>query len=337
MNINKVNLSNPSTKLKTPLTVHSIKIPLIRHQQGIQKQQEQQQQQSDLMNNQFESDLTELSWLTNNINMLTNTSSILTSTLSAPKTNLTITSSKTLSHRHQIEQDESSLSSLPLLSPDSPLSSSSSSTSSSSSSSSISPCLSPCSECNSSKENRAKSKKPSKKPKSAKKSDSSTNNQSTLQFSSQYKNTCGQNKPPLTLSCLIFMALEEANDKCLPVREIYEWIEENFPYYKTSENSGWKSSIRHNLSFSKCFIKMDRNESILCRPQTQDRKRRAPNTVGTCWKVNNECKGYLIQTLKKSTFWFNNSKYYSKLANFIDKFDLSEIKKIIIIITMKQA
>ena len=143
----------------------------------------------------------------------------------------------------------------------------------------------------------------------------------------KFKNTCGMNKPPLTLSCLIFMALQEATDKCLPVREIYEWIEENFPFYRNASNCGWKSSIRHNLSFSKCFKKMDRGELVLYRtnPETASqaalavngRKRRAPNSTGTCWKVNAECKSYLVQTLKKSSFWFHNAANYEHLNKYI--------------------
>ena len=117
-----------------------------------------------------------------------------------------------------------------------------------------------------------------------------------------YRNACGNNKPQLTLSCLIFMALQESKNKCLPVREIYEWIEQNFPFYKNISNGGWKSSIRHNLSFSKCFKKMDRTESIMYRCNLQKepfsslvnsnenslsgRKRRAPNAIGTCWTVS---------------------------------------------------
>jgi hypothetical protein len=139
------------------------------------------------------------------------------------------------------------------------------------------------------------------------------------------------------------MALQESRDKCLPVREIYEWIEENFPFYRSSSNNGWKSSIRHNLSFSKCFRKMDRNELVVYRSRETEatvkrvndvndtfrvngRKRRAPNSTGTCWKVNSECKSYLIQTLKKSTFWFQNAENYENLSKYINSYPISESK-----------
>ncbi len=64
-------------------------------------------------------------------------------------------------------------------------------------------------------------------------------------------------KPPLSFACMIFMALESSPTKTLPVKEIYDWIVWKFPFYRTAA-SGWKNSIRHNLSLNKCFKKVDR-------------------------------------------------------------------------------
>ena len=298
MNITKVNVINQGPKPSFLGPIQSIKIPVIRQQ------------------SEMESDLTELSWLTNNINILA--PELNNTSINQPKTNLNLIKSKTIKRERKehktLDNNESQLS---LKSPESP-----SSVSSSSSCSSISPCMSPCSTCNS-------SQKTSKK--TSKRSIILNNN---THSSISHKNNCGLNKPSITLSCLIFMALEESGEKCLPVREIYEWIEENFPYYKNNENFGWKSSIRHNLSFSKCFKKMDRNESVFLRQRPDSlnnnlvngRKRRAPNSVGTCWKVNEECKSYLIHTLKKSAFWSQNSKYYPNLASLVTSFDSSDFK-----------
>jgi hypothetical protein len=54
------------------------------------------------------------------------------------------------------------------------------------------------------------------------------------------------------------------------------------------------------------------------------RKRRAPNSIGTCWKVNPECKSYLIHTLKKSIFWHQNSHVYPKLSALVKDYDAGE-------------
>ena len=145
------------------------------------------------------------------------------------------------------------------------------------------------------------------------------------------------NKPPLTLSCLIFMAIQESKYKCLPVREIYEWIENNFPYYKFAK-TGWKSSIRHNLSFSKCFKKMDRLESCkfltnnnqnlvnsytnlnLKQHKVSNYQQRTNYVAGTCWQVNPECKSFLMQTLKKSSFWFKYNKSYPNITKLMQNY-----------------
>ncbi|VVD04227.1 unnamed protein product [Leptidea sinapis] len=61
-------------------------------------------------------------------------------------------------------------------------------------------------------------------------------------------------KPPYSFSCLIFMAIEAAPTRALPVKEIYAWIIRHFPYFKNAPQ-GWKNSVRHNLSLNKCFHK----------------------------------------------------------------------------------
>ena len=65
-------------------------------------------------------------------------------------------------------------------------------------------------------------------------------------------------KPPYSFSCLIFMAVEESEDKMLPVKDIYHWILKHFPYFNKAP-TGWKNSVRHNLSLNKCFKKVENN------------------------------------------------------------------------------
>lgn len=65
------------------------------------------------------------------------------------------------------------------------------------------------------------------------------------------------NKPPYSFSCLIFMAIEDSEQKALPVKEIYAWILEHFPYFRNAP-TGWKNSVRHNLSLNKCFQKVEK-------------------------------------------------------------------------------
>lgn len=73
-------------------------------------------------------------------------------------------------------------------------------------------------------------------------------------------NPCG--KPPYSFSVLIFMAIESSPYRRLPVKGIYKWIAEKFPFYSRAP-VGWHNSVRHNLSLNKCFRKVEKVESFV--------------------------------------------------------------------------
>ncbi|XP_003473126.1 forkhead box protein N2 [Cavia porcellus] len=95
-------------------------------------------------------------------------------------------------------------------------------------------------------------------------------------------------KPPYSFSLLIYMAIEHSPNKCLPVKEIYSWILDRFPYFATAP-TGWKNSVRHNLSLNKCFQKVERSHGKV-------------NGKGSLWCVDPEYKPNLMQALKKQPF-----------------------------------
>ncbi|XP_063960941.1 uncharacterized protein LOC129268162 [Lytechinus pictus] len=61
-------------------------------------------------------------------------------------------------------------------------------------------------------------------------------------------------RPPYSYSSLIQFAISSAPEGKLTLRDIYFWIETNFPYFRTAK-LGWKNSIRHNLSLHKIFVR----------------------------------------------------------------------------------
>ena len=67
-------------------------------------------------------------------------------------------------------------------------------------------------------------------------------------------------KPPYSFSILIFMAIESSPHRRLPVKGIYQWIADQFPFFRRAP-SGWHNSVRHNLSLNKCFRKVEKVEN----------------------------------------------------------------------------
>ncbi|XP_036429506.1 forkhead box protein N2 [Colossoma macropomum] len=97
-----------------------------------------------------------------------------------------------------------------------------------------------------------------------------------------------KSKPPFSFSLLIYMAIEQSPSKSLPVKDIYGWILEHFPYF-SSAPTGWKNSVRHNLSLNKCFRKVEKSLGKV-------------NGKGSLWCVDPEYRPNLIQALKKQHF-----------------------------------
>lgn len=65
-------------------------------------------------------------------------------------------------------------------------------------------------------------------------------------------------KPSHSYIGLIAMAILSSKEKKLVLSDIYQWILDNYPYFRT-RGPGWRNSIRHNLSLNDCFIKSGRS------------------------------------------------------------------------------
>ncbi|CAF0887971.1 unnamed protein product [Brachionus calyciflorus] len=67
-------------------------------------------------------------------------------------------------------------------------------------------------------------------------------------------------KPTHSYIGLIALAILSTPEKKLVLSDIYQWILDNYSYFHT-RGSGWRNSIRHNLSLNDCFMKSGRSSN----------------------------------------------------------------------------
>lgn len=114
-------------------------------------------------------------------------------------------------------------------------------------------------------------------------------------------------KPALSFVCLIGLAFRNNKDECLAVKDVYDFVEAAFPFYRTA-NVGWRSSIRHNLSFSDYFLKVATEKA-------------AGKTRGYIWRINPEKEAELQNLIdcalerekSNTTKALSRPEYYSPL------------------------
>ncbi|VDM66545.1 unnamed protein product [Strongylus vulgaris] len=114
-------------------------------------------------------------------------------------------------------------------------------------------------------------------------------------------------KPGWSYSNLIALALKNSETGQLTVSEIYAFMLEHFPYFRTAP-SGWKNSVRHNLSLNKCFCKVEVGYVVIpC----------LAKMLNIFFEVDEEIS--LAQQTRKSCLWMINPDRLEKIEQDIKK------------------
>lgn len=77
---------------------------------------------------------------------------------------------------------------------------------------------------------------------------------------SSFSNASDDEKPTQSYIGLIAEAILSTPEEKLILSDIYGYILGNYPYFR-NKGTGWRNSIRHNLSLNDCFVKAGRSQN----------------------------------------------------------------------------
>ncbi|ORX43687.1 hypothetical protein DM01DRAFT_1378681 [Hesseltinella vesiculosa] len=67
-------------------------------------------------------------------------------------------------------------------------------------------------------------------------------------------------RPPHSYASMIAQAILTSKEQKMTLREIYMWVQVNYPSFYESNKTGWQNTIRHNLSLNRCFYKLPKSK-----------------------------------------------------------------------------
>ncbi|XP_050389858.2 uncharacterized protein LOC126808855 [Patella vulgata] len=64
-------------------------------------------------------------------------------------------------------------------------------------------------------------------------------------------------KPNYSYTELVYLAILRSPNFCLPIGEIYKYVQNRFVFFRNNTRLHWRNAIRHSLSKTKCFTKIN--------------------------------------------------------------------------------
>ena len=115
------------------------------------------------------------------------------------------------------------------------------------------------------------------------------------------KSTYGDDKPPYSYVALCAMAIHSSPGKMMTLSQIYKFIMDNFPFYRRN-STRWQNSLRHNLSFNDCFVKISKTSEH--------------GGKGNYWTLHRDCKEM-----------FQDGSFLRRKRRFLSKEDEAALSK----------
>nr|ABG21223.1 forkhead box-containing transcription factor FoxB [Clytia hemisphaerica] len=115
------------------------------------------------------------------------------------------------------------------------------------------------------------------------------------------KSSYGDDKPPYSYVALCAMAIHSSPAKMMTLSQIYKFIMDNFPFYRKN-STRWQNSLRHNLSFNDCFVKVSKTSEH--------------GGKGNYWTLHQDC-----------TEMFQDGSFLRRKRRFLSKEDDDELLK----------
>ena len=85
--------------------------------------------------------------------------------------------------------------------------------------------------------------------------ESSTSAGEVFEVSGVSENPENKTRPNASYVAMISQAILTSPEEELTLSDIYQWIENNYTFFKNKTDGKWKNSVRHALSLHDCFIK----------------------------------------------------------------------------------